>query len=60
MLVTALAPHIGYDNAAKVAKQAHHDGTTLREAAIALGLVSAEDFDRWVQPASMIGPAARE
>jgi fumarate hydratase, class II len=59
MLVTALAPHIGYDNAAKVAKQAHADGTTLREAAIALGLVSAEDFDRWVKPDSMIGPTAR-
>jgi len=60
MLVTALAPHIGYDNAAKIAKQAHHDGTTLRDAAIALGLVTAEDFDRWVKPAAMIGPAARE
>ncbi|HEY5947318.1 MAG TPA: class II fumarate hydratase [Kofleriaceae bacterium] len=60
MLVTALAPHIGYDNAAKVAKRAHADGTTLREAAVALKLVSAEDFDRWVKPASMIGPAARE
>ena len=60
MLVTALAPHIGYDNAAKVAKKAHADGTTLREAAIALGLVSGEDFDRWVKPAAMIGPAARD
>ncbi|HEY5922978.1 MAG TPA: class II fumarate hydratase [Kofleriaceae bacterium] len=60
MLVTALAPHIGYDNAAKVAKRAHADGTTLREAALALGLVSAEDFDLWVKPASMIGPASRE
>jgi fumarate hydratase, class II len=59
MLVTALAPHIGYDNAAKVAKRAHHDGTTLREAAVALGLVSAEDFDRWVKPEAMIGPVAR-
>jgi fumarate hydratase class II len=56
MLVTALAPHIGYDNAAKVAKKAHEDGTTLKEAALALELVSAEDFDRWVQAASMIGP----
>ena len=59
MLVTALAPHIGYDAAAKVAKKAHADGTTLREAATALGLVSAEDFDRWVDPATMIGPTAR-
>ncbi|HEU4615217.1 MAG TPA: class II fumarate hydratase [Kofleriaceae bacterium] len=59
MLVTALAPHIGYDNAAKVAKKAHADGTTLREAALALGLVSAEDFDRWVDPATMLGPRAR-
>jgi fumarate hydratase class II len=59
MLVTALAPHIGYDNAAKVAKKAHTDGTTLREAAIALGLVSAADFDRWVDPATMLGPTAR-
>jgi fumarate hydratase class II len=56
MLVTALAPHIGYDNAAKVAKKAHAEGTTLREAAIALGLVSAEEFDRWVDPATMLGP----
>src|SRR6185503_12640493 len=48
MLVTALNPHIGYDNAAKIAKKAYHDGTTLREAALALGLVSSEDFDRFV------------
>ena len=58
MLVTALAPHIGYDNAAKVAKKAHADGTTLREAAIALGVVSAEEFDRWVKPETMTQPAA--
>ena len=56
MLVTALAPHIGYDNAAKVAKKAHADGTTLREAALALGLVSAEEFDRLVKPETMTGP----
>ena len=56
MLVTALAPHIGYDNAAKVAKKAHADGTTLREAALALGLVTAEDFDRWVVPREMTAP----
>jgi fumarate hydratase class II len=56
MLVTALAPHIGYDRAAEIAKKAHKDGTTLREAALALGHVSAADFDRWVRPESMIGP----
>ena len=56
MLVTALAPHIGYDKAAQIAKQAHKDGTNLRDAAIALGLVSGEDFDRWVQPKDMIHP----
>ncbi len=54
MLVTALTPHIGYDNAGKIAKHAHSNGTTLREAALALGLVSAEDFDRWVRPQDMI------
>ena len=59
MLVTALAPHIGYDNAAKVAKKAHAEGTTLREAAVALALVSAEEFDRLVRPETMIGPTAR-
>ena len=48
MLVTALAPEIGYDNAAKIAKQAHHDGTTLREAALALGLIDAARFDQLV------------
>ncbi|HSD88661.1 MAG TPA: lyase family protein, partial [Kofleriaceae bacterium] len=58
MLVTALAPKIGYDNAAKVAKKAHADGTTLREAALALGLVTAEEFDRLVKPESMTGPTA--
>ena len=57
MLVTALNPHIGYDNAAKLAKKAHADGSTLKEAAVALGLLSAEDFDRWVQPAKMTGPS---
>ena len=49
MLVTALAPHIGYDRAAQIAKKAHREGTTLREAALALGYVSASDFDRWVR-----------
>ena len=56
MLVTALNPHIGYDNAAKIAKKAHKEGLTLREAALALGLVSAEDFERWVRPGDMTGP----
>ncbi len=56
MLVTALAPKIGYDNAAKVAKQAHARGTTLREEAVRLGLVSAEEFDRLVQPDKMTHP----
>ncbi len=55
MLVTALNPHIGYDNAAKIAKHAHKQGLTLRAAAIALGLVTAEQFDAWVKPEEMIG-----
>ena len=49
MLVTALNPHIGYDNAAKVAKKAHAEGTTLKEAALALGVVSEADFERWIE-----------
>jgi fumarate hydratase class II len=56
MLVTALNPHIGYDNAAKIAKKAHKDGTTLKAAAVALGLVSDADFDAWVDPRKMTGP----
>ncbi len=56
MLVTALAPHIGYDKAAEIAKRAHREGTTLREAALALGHVSAADFDAWVRPEAMTGP----
>ncbi len=55
MLVTALAPHIGYDQAATIAKRAHHDGTTLRAAALASGAVTAAQFDAWVQPAAMVG-----
>jgi fumarate hydratase class II len=58
MLVTALNPHIGYDNAAKIAKKAHKDGTTLKEAAVALGLVSGADFDAWVDPKRMTEPGA--
>jgi fumarate hydratase, class II len=56
MLVTALNPHVGYDNAAKIAKKAHHEGTTLREAAVALGLLTGERFDALVRPETMIGP----
>jgi fumarate hydratase class II len=55
MLVTALNPHIGYDNAAKIAKKAHAEGTTLKQAAISLGLLTSEQFDQWVVPAKMIG-----
>ena len=56
MLVTALAPEIGYDNATTVAKTAHKNGTTLKEEAIRLGFVNAETFDRIVQPSDMVGP----
>jgi len=56
MLVTALAPEIGYDNATKVAKTAHKNRTTLKEEAIRLGFVDAETFDRVVKPIDMIGP----
>jgi fumarate hydratase class II len=56
MLVTALNPHIGYDNAAKVAKKAHAENKTLREVAIELGLLSGEKFDEVVRPEKMIGP----
>ncbi len=55
MLVTALNTHIGYENAAKIAKKAHKEGTTLREAAIELGLVTNEQFDQWVVPGKMVG-----
>ena len=56
MLVTALNPVIGYDNAAKVAKKAHKENKTLREAALELGLLTAEKFDEVVRPENMIGP----
>jgi fumarate hydratase, class II len=56
MLVTALNPHVGYDNAAKIAKKAHAEGTTLREAAVALGHLTGEKFDEVVRPEKMIGP----
>jgi fumarate hydratase class II len=55
MLVTALNPHIGYDNAAKIAKNAHAKGITLRESAIESGLLTAEQFDQWVRPEDMVG-----
>jgi fumarate hydratase class II len=55
MLVTALNPHIGYENAAKIAKTAHKQGTTLRQAAIELGLLTDEQFTAWVKPEDMVG-----
>jgi fumarate hydratase class II len=58
MLVTALNPHIGYDNSAKIAKKAHADGTTLKESALELGLLTEEQFAEWVVPANMIKPKA--
>ena len=56
MLVTALVPHIGYDRAARVAKHAHAQGVTLRDAALALGAVTGDEFDAWVDPRRMLGP----
>jgi fumarate hydratase class II len=55
MLVTALNPHIGYDNAAKIAKKAHKENKTLKEAAVELGLLTPDQFDAWVRPEKMIG-----
>ena len=55
MLVTALNPHIGYENAAKIAKKAHKENKTLREAAVELGLLTSEQFDQWVVPGNMVG-----
>lgn len=57
MLVTSLNPHIGYDNAAKAAKKAHKEGTSLKEAAMSLGLLTSEQFDQWVRPEKMLGPS---
>ena len=54
MLVTALAPHIGYDKAAQIAKKAHKDGTTLEEAALSLGFITKDDFAKWVVAKKMI------
>lgn len=56
MLVTALNPHIGYDNAAKIAKHAHKEGLTLKEGAIQLGILTEEQFNEWVVPTQMLGP----
>jgi fumarate hydratase class II len=56
MLVTALAPKVGYDTAAKIAKTAHKNGTTLREEALKLGVITGEEFDAIVRPEDMIGP----
>ena len=58
MLVTALVPHIGYEKAAEIAKRASHENTSLKQAALALGYVTAEDYERWVVPASMTHPSA--
>lgn len=56
MLVTALNPYIGYDNAAKLATTAHKEGLTLKEAAVRLNLLTEENFDHWVKPEDMLGP----
>ena len=56
MLVTALNPHIGYDKAAQIAKKAHHEGTSLKQAALALGFLTAEQFDQWVVAERMTRP----
>ncbi len=55
MLVTALVPHIGYQRAAEVAKRAHQENGTLREAALALGYATKEELDRWLDPVTMLG-----
>lgn len=56
MLVTALNPYIGYDNAAAAAKKAHKEGTSLKQATVSLGLLTPEQFDQYVRPEKMIGP----
>jgi fumarate hydratase class II len=60
MLVTALAPHLGYDKAAEIARKAHTENLGLKEAALALGFVSADDFERWVRPEAMVRPTTSE
>jgi fumarate hydratase class II len=59
MLVTALAPHIGYDRAAQIAKKAQHEGTTLKEAALALGFVNESQFNEWIVPLEMTKPGGK-
>ena len=59
MLVTALNPHIGYDKAAQIAKKAHKEGLTLKESALKLGYLTAEQFDQWVKPEDMVGPSKK-
>jgi len=56
MLVTALNPHIGYDKASEIAKKAHASGSTLKQAAVDSGYLTAEQFDEWVIPEQMVGP----
>lgn len=56
MLVTALNPHIGYDKSAKIAKNAHEKGTTLKESALEMGFLTEAEFDAWVRPENMLGP----
>ena len=58
MLVTALAPRIGYDKAAQIAKKAHHEGTNLKQSTLALGYLTEEEFDRLLRPELMTGPSA--
>ena len=60
MLVTALNPHIGYDKAAEIAKKAYKEGTTLKQAAVALGYVTAKQFDEWVRPEDMVGKGSSQ
>jgi fumarate hydratase class II len=60
MLVTALNPHIGYEKAAAIAKKAHKEGTTLKEAALALGHVTEQQFDEWVRPEDMVGRPSKK
>jgi fumarate hydratase, class II len=59
MLVTALSPHIGYEKAAQIAQKAHREGLTLRDAALGLGYVSADEYDAWVRPEDMTHPGSR-
>lgn len=60
MLVTSLNPHIGYDNSAKIAKHAHKNGLSLKQSALELGLVSEENFEKWIKPEDMLGPSKKK